>query len=60
MQCEEKWREDEEEDVRIYCMILRKREATVNWKKHYITLCRELALEEAMDLAQEGRQKWMQ
>ena len=29
-------------------------------KKHYIALCGELALEEAMDLSQEGRQKWMQ
>jgi len=31
---------------------LRKRKDTGNWKrKHYITLCGELALEEAMDLS---------
>ena len=41
--------EDEEEDISSYWMIL-KREDTGNWKIiHWITLCRELAFEEAME-----------
>jgi hypothetical protein len=36
-------------------MTLRKRQGTVNRKrKHQIALCEELALEEAMDLSQDG------
>jgi len=40
---------------------LKEKQDTVNWKKkHKITLCGELALEEAIDLSQDGQQKWMQ
>jgi hypothetical protein len=43
---------DEEEDVSSYWAILREREDTGNWKrKHYVALCGELVLEEAMDLS---------
>jgi len=43
--------EDEEEDVDIYCMTLRKREHTVNWKRRpEIALCGEFAVEVAVDL----------
>jgi len=45
-----KWREDEEQDASSYSVTLRKIEVTGNWKRnHYITLCGELALEEAID-----------
>ena len=45
---EQKWLEDEEEDVSSYWMPLRKQEGTGNWKsKHEIAHHRELNLEEA-------------
>ena len=43
--------EDEEEELNSYWKTLRKGEDTVNWnRKHYIALCGEPALVEAMDL----------
>ena len=50
----EKWkgRDDEEEDVSSYWMTSRKGEDTVSLKrKHQKPLCRELALEETMDVS---------
>jgi hypothetical protein len=45
-------KEDEEEDIGGYWMILRKVEDTLIWrKKLWIALCGELALEEALDLS---------
>jgi len=45
-------REDEEEDIGCYCMILRKRDVTENRKrKHYIARGEQLALEEVMGLS---------
>jgi hypothetical protein len=45
--------DDEEEDVSSNLMTLMKRENIGIWKrKHYIALCGELVLEEAMDLSQ--------
>ena len=44
--------EDGGEDVNIYWMTLREGRDTGNWKrKHQIAFCRELALEEVMDLS---------
>jgi len=46
------WHEDEEEDVRSYWIILRKREDIGYWKRrHWIALWWELALEVAIDLS---------
>jgi len=43
---------EDEKDVSIYWMILGKGEDTGNLKrKHYIALCAELALGEAMDVS---------
>jgi hypothetical protein len=40
------------EDITSYCMTLRVRGVTSNWKReHYITLCEHLALEEDMELS---------
>jgi hypothetical protein len=48
----EKWQEDKEEDVESYWMTLKKKEDTLIWRrKLWITLCGELALEEALDLS---------
>jgi len=54
-------REDEEEGVSSYGMTLRKREDFGNWKrKHWIALCRELALCDAMGLSYDRPQiEWM-
>jgi hypothetical protein len=49
----QKCQEDDREEVSSYWMILRKRVDTANLKrKHYIALCGEFTLEEAMELSQ--------
>ena len=55
-----KWREDEEEDVSIDWMTLRKREDTRNWKrKHQIALCGELDLERGCGPVVRQTAEWM-
>jgi hypothetical protein len=47
---------ERQEDTKSYWMTLWKRNSTWNWKKYWIALHGELALEEAMDSSLE-RQK---
>ena len=55
--------EDEEEGVSSYWMTLKEQKVVGKWKrKHYIALCGELALDEAMDMSYdttEWTNEWM-
>jgi hypothetical protein len=43
------WREDKEDDVNSYWVLRKREDSAVLKGKHYVALCGELVLEEALD-----------
>jgi hypothetical protein len=49
------WCQDDEENVSSYCLTLRKRDGSGNWKgRHCIPLCGDFTLKKATDLSYNG------